>query len=218
MVKKKSKNERRLEKELIYILGFMMLLVIVFLMASSIFKSFNNFDYEGLTFTKEKLGEIPIFHYYYYFTNQQGKLIQYNLYLRIDPRENNIPIGGDEIFMEQKKVIFITSNPDSELNSCRYGLLGVSNLAKFLSENEYSVSGGNIEEEDAEENEQTHVNCETHTKNPVIKITQGNESKISIEGYCYEVVVAKCDDFLAATEKLTLQIIIDAKERVEVKN
>ena len=54
-------------KELYWILSVMAILLIVLLFASSIFKSFNTFKYHGLVFTKERFGQIPVFHHYYYF-------------------------------------------------------------------------------------------------------------------------------------------------------
>jgi hypothetical protein len=171
MVKKKSrksKKEKILEKELLYILGFMVFLVILFVFASSVFKSFNTFDYEGMTFTKERLGEIPFYHYYYLFTNKDNILVQYNLYLRNDPRENSISVSGDEIFLEKNKAVYISVEKNVELNVCPYGVLGVSNLISFLSDNDYVVNGGNPDFHSAKENNETWVSCKTHKYNPVI--------------------------------------------------
>jgi len=212
--KRKSKNEKRLEKELLYILGFMVFLVILFVFASSVFKGFNTFEYEGMTFTKERLGEIPLYHYYYLFTNKNNVLVQYNLYLRNDPRENNIPVIGDEIFLKKNKAIYITVEKDDNLNNCPYGVLGISNLVSFLNDNDYVTEGGNPNFHDAKANNETWVTCETHKYNPVVKILKGDSSKISIEGNCYNIEVANCEEFLPATEKFTLEILIDARERL----
>tara|TARA_Y100000310_G_scaffold102822_1_gene100976 strand:+ start:547 stop:1212 length:666 start_codon:yes stop_codon:yes gene_type:complete len=211
---RKSKNEKRLEKELLYILGFMVFLIILFVFASSIFKGFNTFEYEGMTFTKERLGEIPFYHYYYLFTNKDNVLVQYNLYLRNDPRENEIPIFGDEIFLEENKAVYMTVEKNEELNVCPYGVLGVTNLISFLGDNDYVVEGGNPDFHSAKENNETWVNCETHKYNPVVKVVKGDVSQITVEGNCYEISVASCEDFLLSTEKFTLQILIDARERL----
>tara|TARA_Y100000310_G_C20566144_1_gene755585 strand:+ start:46 stop:690 length:645 start_codon:yes stop_codon:yes gene_type:complete len=211
--KKKSKGERRLERELMYVVGFMVFLFILFVFASSIFKSFNTFEYEGLTFTKEKAGNIPVFHYYYYFENVKGKLIEYNLYLRVDPRKNKVPLNGDEIVMDNKKTLFISTDKNSELNACPYGVLGASNLARFLSDNDFKVEPGYLNESNSEGSDVEHVTCEKYPQNTVIKIVDGNESKVSIDENCYEIMISNCEDFLSATEKFTVHAIIDAKNR-----
>ena len=211
---RKSKSEKRLEKELLYILGFMVLLVILFVGSSAVFKSFNTFEYEEMTFTKERLGEIPLFHHYYYFINKDNILIQYNLYLRNDPRENNISVVGDEIFLEKNKAVYITVEKDEDLNNCPYGVLGISNLVSFLGDNDYVVEGGNPDFHSAKENNETWVTCETHKYNPVVKITVGEFSQINSNGNCYELRVTSCEDFLPTTEKFLLQILIGDRERL----
>lgn len=219
MAKKKvSKQEKRLLRELLYILAFMVLLVILFVVVSFVFKSFNTFEYEGMTFTKERLGEIPIFHYYYYFNNKDERLVQYNLYLRNDPRDNNILFEGGEIFLEREKVVFLTIEKDENLNNCPYGVLGIANLVSFLNDNDYLTESGNPDFHDAKTNEETWVTCETHALNPVIKIVKGEESKLSVDGNCYEIAVATCEEFLPSTENFILQIIIDARERLGLNN
>ena len=213
--KKKSKNERKLEKELLYFLGFFLFLIIVFLVASSFFKSFNTFEYEGLTFTKEKLGEIPIFHYYYFFNNKNNDLIKYNLYLRIDPRENEVPVEkSEDISMNNGKVVFVSvESTNTLLTSCPYSVLGVANLASFLRDNDFVVEGANLDFHDAKAKKEKWVTCETHIYNPVIEIKEGDETKINILGNCYEISVSSCDGLLPAIEMFELQTIMDAKKR-----
>ena len=134
--------------------------------------------------------------------------------MRNDPRKNNIPVSGEEIFLEKEKVIFLTVEKDETFNNCPYGVLGISNLVSFFNDNEYVVEGGNPDFHDAKENNETWVSCETHKLNPVINIFEGEKSELKIKENCYEISVASCEDFLPSTEKFILQIIIDARERL----
>jgi len=219
MAKKRiSKQEKMLTKELLYILGFMIALVLIFVAVSFFFKSFNTFEYEGMTFTKERLGEIPIFHYYYYFNNKNNVLVQYNLYLRNDTWKNNIVIEGDEIFLEKDKVVFLTVEKNENLNNCPRGVLGIANLVSFLNDNGYVTDGGNPDFHEAKEKGETWINCETHALNPVIKIVKGEKSKLKVDGNCYEISVESCEDFLPSTENFILQMIIDARERLGIND
>jgi len=213
--KKAKSMERKITRELLWVLVFMIFLVLVFVVVSDIFKSFNAFEYAGLTFTKEisKVGEIPVFHYYYYFYNKQDKFIQYNLYLRVDPRDNPVRIEGEKIFMDNDDVVFISNFRDTWLDSCDYGVLGIANLASFLRDNDFVVRGGNLDFHDAKAKGEDWITCDTKPYNPVIKIVEGSESKITISENCYEISISSCEDFLAATEKFTLQSLLDARER-----
>src|SRR3989344_956651 len=84
--------EKKLDKQLYWILGIMVSLILVFLASSYIFQQLSKFEYEGMTFTKEKFGEIPLFRYSYYVsvTPPTGNAIAenppiVNLYLLEDP-------------------------------------------------------------------------------------------------------------------------------------
>jgi len=213
--KKTSSAERKITRELLWILGFMIFLVLVFVITMDIVKSFKTFEYEDLTFTKEisRVGNVPVFHYYYYFYNKQNKFIKYNLYLRVDPRENPVELEGEKIIMDNKNVVFISNFRDSWVTSCDDSVLGVANLASFLGDNDFVVQGGNLDFHDAKARDEDWITCDTKPHNPVIKIVEGAESKITIRENCYEISISSCEDFLAATEKFTLQSLLDARER-----
>ena len=55
--------------------GIMATLIVGILVFSAIAKSQTKFEYEGLTFTKEKYEEIPVYHYSYFFNSLTGRTI-----------------------------------------------------------------------------------------------------------------------------------------------
>jgi hypothetical protein len=184
--------------------------VIVFFVATAIFKQVNKVEYEGLTFTKEKVGNIPVYHYFYYFTSQ-GELIKYNLFLRNDPRENNVPVEGSEIIYEGGKFVYLTLNTTG-IDKCEQSVIAVADLSKFITHNQFTVKSGTLIPEEASE-DQDYITCENRPDRPVISIIEGEETKITIEDYCYTISVANCD-IMKATEKFKLQSVLDAKKRV----
>lgn len=209
---KRITKERRLEKELLGILLFLGVLIVIFVSASSYFKSLNNFEYEGLTFQKQRLGEIPVFLYSYFFKANTGQLINYKLYLRHDPREvGNIPIEGDSISFKKGKVIFISVGSE-ELQQCQYGVLAVAGISSFLKDNQFTVSGGESDFWNAGLKRQDWVTCKNHAGNPVIEIFSGNETRIDIENDCYKIQVNDCQ-VLEAVERFEVQTILDSKNR-----
>src|SRR3989338_6962849 len=108
--KKEEKIGKKVDntKQLYWIFGTMAFLIVVLLISSSVFQSLNRFEYEGLIFTKERFGEIPVFHHYYFY-NYNGQQYKFNLYLRNDPRSNEIPINS-EIEYPLGKFAYISTN------------------------------------------------------------------------------------------------------------
>lgn len=211
MVKNLTKNkERRLERELLGVLLFLGAIIVVFLIASAYFKSLSYFEYEGLTFSKKRVGQIEVFHHSYYVQTQAGTLALYNFYIRNDPRENNVPLIGKSNLMNPGSVVYLSVNSDG-LAECRYSPLAVGSLSSFLTDNQMKVIAGNLDFWDAGSRRDLWATCENRPGNKVIEILNANETRVTIDGNCYRVEVANCE-ILEATEKLEVQSIVDAKK------
>ena len=217
MVKKKKKSVKRKKptvkeaqnKQLVWIVGVMIALILVFLIANSIFRGLNKFEYNDLTFTNTKLGEIDLYHYYYYF-DDEGKIYQNNVYLRNDPRVlDAIPVEGGDIVYPRGKFIYMTSN-NTGLLECPESTLAVAQLANFLTNNQLTVRAGTLIEEEAR-NEAKYITCEIRPDNPVIEISKGSETKIEISDTCYKITVNNCE-ILEVVERFMVQSIIDARD------
>ncbi|MBS3091274.1 hypothetical protein J4217_02385 [Candidatus Pacearchaeota archaeon] len=199
-------------KELYWILSVMAILLIVLLFASSIFKSFNTFKYHGLVFTKERFGQIPVFHHYYYFTeplsNQQYR---YNLYLRIDPRQNNVSIDNDLAFPYGQTVYFTING--SGLTSCSMASRDIGQLSAFLANNLIPIKAATPDKEEAKNNSLRYKDCDS-SGDIVIKIQAGNETKITQDGNCHLISVANCET-TEAIEKFEIKAVLDARARAK---
>ena len=206
---KKATKERKLEKEIFGVLLFLAVLIVIFLIAGSYFRSLNSFDYNGLTFSKKRLGEIQLYHHNYYFKTQSGKLFQYNLYLRHDPRYNNVTINGTSHLLNAGAVAYLSVNSDG-LQECSFSQLAVASISSFMSDNQMTVIGGNLDFWQAGNRRDKWVTCENQPGNRVVELLKGNETRVNISGNCYRVEVADCQ-ILEAVEKLEVQSIIDAR-------
>lgn len=214
------------KKELYYILGGMAILLAVFLGTYYYMGSVKTIEYEGLTFTKESIGNIPLYHYFYYAdvsTSQgvslttgdllrkdpQQKLV--NVYLRNDPRKNKVPIEGEIEFIGGKPV-YLSINSQG-LEECKYSSAGIATITNFLVANNFKVVGGVPDATQAKENNLKQVSCEHNPKDVVIEIQSGEESSvIKRSPLCYEVTISNCDVF-NPIEKLIVKSILDAKAR-----
>lgn len=212
-VEKKARNISKKEKDnqLKWILGTMVGLIVVLLLIYYIMNSINKIEYKGLTFTKEKFGEILVYHYYYYFTDNENQLIKYNLYLRNDPSKNETPIEGK---IELGRHVFISY--DSSINQCQQNALAADSLTKFLVNNQLSVKAGVPNQEEARASNITYIDCNTNPDDATILIKAGNETNVVRENNCYVISVSDCN-ILNAVEKFEVQTILDAPQRAKIK-
>ena len=212
--KKKESKSRETKKEnlkpLYWLVGFGIFLVILYFISGFVFKEITGFNYEGLEFTKEKFGDIPVFHHYYYFTDRAGDLVKYNFYLRIDPRKNNVPIEGEVEFDTQDRFNYISV--DANLGECEYTSVAVASLSAFLTNNQIKVRGAMPDLIQAERNNVEFATCVNPKDRYVVLIEKGEETKIVREDMCYRVEISNCE-VLEALEKLQIQALLDAKAR-----
>jgi hypothetical protein len=209
--RKVSKAEKVLSRELLVILAFIGFLIILFVAASLFFKAQNRFTYEGLVFTKERYGELPVFHYYYYFKNTAGQLVQYNLYLQHDPRTNNVTVIGDPVILT-KKTVYVSLD-DSYPESCRENLAGLVDLGLFLNENQFTVVSSLMNKTRAKDEDKQYITCERKPDAEVIELKAGNETSIVVDGNCHQIFIGPDCQIRPAIEKFKLQIILEARAR-----
>lgn len=217
MVKKKRiTRERRLERELLWIICFALFLVLVFITTSALFRSFNTFRYEGVTFTREAFGKLIVYHNYYSYKNHLNDIVRYDLYVRNDPRNNSIPFTGDSISLKTRTV-FITLNTNG-LTECSDSLLALGDLTRFFIGNDITVFSGNMNRTDARLNKQEYVTCEYTKQSEVIQIMRGNETSINVLGTCANIVVGSQCDILDAIEKYKVRAVIDRRTALRMLN
>ena len=189
----------------------MVIIILVFLVTYTVVQQMNNFEYQGLSFTKEMFGEIPVYHHYYYYKTLEGELVRYNLYLRNDPRKNTAPITGD-VIMSLGTTTYLSVDGNA-LQYCEYSSVAIANLASFLASNLIRVKSAAPYKALAEEAKVVYATCDTHPEDIVIILTTGNETKVTKENNtCYVITAANCE-VLQAVEKFQVQSIIDARKR-----
>ena len=206
MAKKKSTQGSNVN----WIISWLVGLFVLYLALSAIFGGIGKFDYEGLTFIKEKLGEIDIYHYSYYYPAKGGGVNLYNMYLRIDPRANEFPIGGDINLGSKNKFVYLSIR-GSELEQCEDSSIALAGLSSFLSNNEYLVKSASWDYVEAEENNVPFVGCQNRPDHKVIKIEKSEINEIIIDYNCY-IIKTTCDGFVKASEKFQVQTILSAEK------
>lgn len=208
-VENKTLN-RLTSKQTYWILGIMTVLLATILITYWARESYYSFDYQGLHFTREMYGKITVFHYFYYLKDSSNKTYQYNLYLRNDPRENNVSIMGN-IRYYKDKYTYISVNTTGLIN-CSDGPMAVGSLSAFLTNNFITVRAATTEANSSTMKNVPVVTCDTYPDNTVIILQTANSTQVEKKGNsCHIIKIAQCSDALPAVEKFEIQSILDAK-------
>ena len=204
---RKNKKKKSIDKQIYWIFGIMIFLVLVVLLIYYIKINANTFEYKDLKFTKEMFGKIPVYRYTYHFEGRTG-FMTFNLLLRIDPRENKVPVNGDIIFPIEKTA-YISVN-STGLNECEDSRIALSSLASFISNNQIKVKGASPDPLIANESKVVYATCDNYKDNPVIIVQKASNTEINNAGLCYTINVNNCE-ILSAIEKFEVEALLNAR-------
>ncbi|MEM4605651.1 MAG: hypothetical protein QW103_01270 [Candidatus Pacearchaeota archaeon] len=207
-----TKEEYEQNKQLAWILGILILFFGAFLASYFYFQSQNYFNYAGIDFRKERIGEINFYHAKFPITYQEQVYRIHNLYLRTDPRKNKIPVNTN--FSISERVII---SLDEEIKKCDKAVLGQTNLAMFLWAMPWvkNVTAALTDREAAERNNMDFADCSNASnRRTIILVKKADKNSIEMESEnCYRLNVANCE-YLKVAEKYIMAVIeqINQKE------
>ena len=189
---KQSKNENKTLRNVLIILGILM---VFFFAVYSLKTESTSFQYKGINFdiVKDNGGIAP------YKTslpvNYQGKIVPYNFFLRNDPRSlDNVSFSGEIVF---KKLMVM--NATDSLNCNGDGIISVANVANL-----YRILGTKVIKDE-------NATCDSNGAYMFMNINQGDQDKIIQYGpSCYELDVKNCD-ILRVTEKFMVESLAKVK-------
>ena len=203
------------KKELTWIIGVMVFLIVVLFLTFYLSQSVNTFTYDTLKFEKQLYGEVPVYVYGYTFKDITGSAVQeyrYQLLLRLDPRKNEIPVTGEITLNTYGRDLYISVNTTG-FDLCSTTSRDLATLSGFLTANLFDVHGGVPDKEAAREANATYITCEEYPQKTVLTIQTGEQSEIrKIADSCYQLTIANCET-VNVIEKLEVQSLIDAKKR-----
>ncbi|MBU0907411.1 MAG: hypothetical protein KKD18_02515 [Nanoarchaeota archaeon] len=211
----------KIDKQLYWIFGIMVLVIAIFLVRVYWAEDTGVIKYDGITFQKQMLGEIPLYQFAY-STNKiamvSGRAVAtsskatVNMYLRNNPLDlRDIPVEGGKIeYLPVDKKIYIVLSASPDL-LCDYGPIAMGQLSSFLNQNGFKMGVGISDEDKAKEQNMDYVTCEEYQDNMVLSFEAGSETKIIRNGNCYTLMVSDCR-ILPVAEKFIVQTLVDAKE------
>ncbi|MBS3066065.1 hypothetical protein J4229_03415 [Candidatus Pacearchaeota archaeon] len=215
IIKEEAEKETEIDKKIkSYVKSYSPLaiwigvLIAVFIIFYFAFQGIGKVEYGGITFKKVMYGNIPLYGYSYSLITQTGEIFKYNLYLRNNPKENDVKIE-DKIEINRAAIVYVTIN-GTDLQKCNDTIIAVAQLSQFLTGNLYSIKGATPNFEDAEKTNITYADCDTFPENTVIKLEAGNETIVSRENNCYIIRAANCE-ILPASEKLIVEYLVGSR-------
>lgn len=211
MVKKKTKkpvvdNEEKQLRWFFVIVGTIFAIIIISYFASESAKSF---EYSGIAWKIEEYAEPTGTIYHGIFPALIEANLNYNIFLRIDPRENDIPTEG--VFNKFKYGGVISLSP--EVDRCRGELSRVIfDLGAFLRQGVGvgSLVSGSTDKIIANESNRTFVQCDTVLDRTVVVVELGDSSVIqdARNPFCYTIKAKDCND-MSSVERFIVKTVED---------
>ena len=171
-------------------------------------ESAKTFEFGGADWVIEDYEYLKIYHgRFLSFGNSD---LFYNVYLRTDPRENNVLVSGT--FDKFKYGGVVSFSP--EVDSCRGELgRGIFDLSAFLRQGVGvgSLESGSTDRFVAVEEDRRFATCDTVLDRTLIIVEIGDESEVFQDEknpYCYTVVARDCED-ISGVEKFIVKSIVD---------
>lgn len=217
MAKKKAIPMKKNPVETFYkkhssIIWIVVSLVVLFLVFWYVFQFWGTVTYKGLTFTAERYSDfnnLIVYHYSHYFSYDGQQVYKSNVYLRVDPRKNNVPVEG-EITFPREKLAYLSASPKA-LQSCNDSQLALGEIGAFWGAHLVQIKVGTPDAQEALEMNLTELSCDTHPQDYVVMIAPGETTKIIQTENCTHIYAAQCE-VIPAAEKYIVEALLDSKK------
>jgi hypothetical protein len=205
--KVKEKENRQLK----WLFFWIIVVFAAFLIPYFYIQANKHFSYNNIEWFIEDYGGLKIYHGQFLAFNDNTTT--YNIFLRNDPRTNDVPIEGNYSYFKYGGYISISP----EVDECRGELpRALTDLAAFTQRG-VGVAKINVATNDlktASELGRTFVNCSTNLDRTVIILEMGFPGVIQDEknNVCYTITIENCND-IKPLEKFMARAVLDFKDR-----
>jgi hypothetical protein len=205
---KKSVRKRENE-QLIWFFVIVAVIFASFLVPYFWVESTRGFEYGNAEWFVEEYDYPTGIIYHGRFATLSGANLTYNIYLRGDPRENNVKTIGTFDKFKNRGVVSMTP----EVDKCRGELSRVMlDLGSFIKSGVGAtvLESGSTDPFIALETDRKYALCNTVSQGAIFIIDIGEPSVIqdSENEYCYKIYAENCND-ITAVEKFMIKSIID---------
>ena len=194
------KMERKHEEQMRWAIIIIIFIILGFAGAYLILQNINKFQYVGVNWEKIKYGELDFYHGRFpLFDNY------YNIYMRTDPRKNEIPVKN--ITLKIFPVVIVALEP--EAGGCYGANIGSMELGKFFGAVGSKVISAINDEKTAKEYGTPFANCSFTNQTTVVMLQKSETPSITQSSEypnCYILNVGECEN-TKTVEKFLLTII-----------
>jgi hypothetical protein len=193
------------DRQLAWFVGIVIFIFIVTLGSYYWVESAKTFEFGGVEWAYEE----DVDYYHGRFMNLLGEDYTYNIFLRNDPRKNDVPTEG--AFDKFKYGVVISTSP--EFDSCRGDASRVMrDLGAFMREGFGAgpTESGSTDEDVANASERRFATCDNIDDRTVLIIDRGDNFVDQDDDNldCYTIYIEDCDD-ASPVEKFMLKVIKD---------
>ena len=192
---KQIKEENKVLKKILIGLG---VLILVLIAGYFIINSLSSFKYKGVNFNIIKEGEI-LFYHTSFPLKYNGNDVNYNVYLRNDPRKlEDVQFNGNITLME----MMVINNTDGFVCD------GDGGIAMYNFKQIVNAIGITTMQD-------PNASCDPQGRYTFIKIDKGDITEIKQTGHsCYEFYVSNCE-ILKVTEKFLVETLVKFNEQTK---
>ena len=143
--------------------------------------------------------------------------LNYNIFLREDPRKNKVPVVGNISTFNFKNTGIITMTP--EIDACRGELpRAMFDISAFVRQGIgiKKLVAGSTDKDIANESQRVFARCDNLPNRTIIVFGVGEQSIVQDEEnpYCYYINIENCDD-ISPVEKFMVQSIKDSRTKIQ---
>lgn len=217
MRKKKIHSEEKKEFKVPWYVWGIVIVVIVGVVFYVVFSTLGTVNYNGMIYKMEKYGEVIVYKYSYSFIDPINKeVIKYNLYVRNNPKKNDMPFNADIVYPEAGSEVKLIIN-GSGLLKCEDSSIAVGTISQFLVNNGFKIKVATTNMSISRENNITYATCETHPYDFMLYLGAGEQTQVSQQRKCYKIEAANCE-ILKAVEKFMVESVAQARDRARNLN
>lgn len=218
MVKKKTSKKKtekkpkkvkldRQDKQTIGVVVGIVLLFVIFLGGYYYFQSLKHFEHLGVDWDIQEYPNLKLYHTRFPIKYRGEVIANYNMYLRNDPRENNIPVNVSQIGFERNVILSLDDSSDECSGVTRAG----ADLAMFVSAFPFvtNVTGALTNQTKAEELGLQYADCGSDNSNEnktIIIFQKGESARVVEDNGCYIINFGDCE-VSKSIERFQLEIL-----------
>lgn len=198
----KVDKEKAQSKQLLVMLVIIAIILVITATFYILIQKSKKFDYYGFKFEYIMYDKLPLYYSKMTMERLDGSLVNYNLYLRNDPRENDIPVNA--VIRLKSGNTYVTA--DAGIGKCEDSNLALINLGSFFSGLNIKAKGATSDIILANQTGHLYITCSDALNHTVISIETADKTGISQENNCYILKIKDCN-ILNVTEKFITEIL-----------